>query len=419
MSKHSLPDLKRTFNCPPRHRPLHAPALIKHPSPPPIYRPSDYPEHSVICWKPPRKHLRKMPKSSSLSIAMRPKVGKENVNSPMTPLSPESPNATNGDTDAATATPHPDMSPSPASSKPRKDSKNIFSNFTANLSSSRLASPDTSDRQVSGREKHHGLYTNGSGSTPDLSRPVYTPNSDGKGTFFNAQAQTLKHADIRSDSVGPEQRNGTATSANASENGSVSNKQGAKLGRSTSTKNGEGRQKKLNKAQPPQLSPDATTWSQNGDTLKTAPLEKDKSWRGNMSFGKLRTHSADRQDGSQHSQRSNDENSSRKDKAEQSSVASGSHSESRGAHLISNLGFGAQKMGKKIESTRKGIFGKLGRSSSNHETLPLLPKEPYQFKIIHTPLVEQTRLTRISSRLENSKDKTEFWMPALPWRCIE
>jgi hypothetical protein len=28
-------------------------------------------------------------------------------------------------------------------------------------------------------------------------------------------------------------------------------------------------------------------------------------------------------------------------------------------------------------------------------------------------------LTRISTRLEQSRDKTEFWMPALPWRCIE
>jgi len=35
------------------------------------------------------------------------------------------------------------------------------------------------------------------------------------------------------------------------------------------------------------------------------------------------------------------------------------------------------------------------------------------------PLVEQTRKTRIAKRLEDSKDKTEFWMPALPWRCIE
>lgn len=48
-----------------------------------------------------------------------------------------------------------------------------------------------------------------------------------------------------------------------------------------------------------------------------------------------------------------------------------------------------------------------------------LPNAQYQFKIIHRPLAEQTRLTRIANRLEVAKDKTEFWMPALPWRCLE
>ena len=43
----------------------------------------------------------------------------------------------------------------------------------------------------------------------------------------------------------------------------------------------------------------------------------------------------------------------------------------------------------------------------------------YEPKVITLPLIEQTRITRIARRLEDSKDKTEFWMPALPWRCIE
>jgi hypothetical protein len=151
----------------------------------------------------------------------------------------------------------------------------------------------------------------------------------------------------------------------------------------------------------------------NGDAaaLRTAPLEKGQSWRQNIGFGKLRTHSADRHDGSLHVHR--------EDRAEQSSLASGSYNESRGATLMSSLGSGARKVGEKMDSARKGMFGKLGRSHSNHEREPQIPKEAYQFKVIHLPLVEQTRMTRISSRLENSKDKTEFWMPALPWRCID
>jgi hypothetical protein len=194
------------------------------------------------------------------------------------------------------------------------------------------------------------------------------------------------------------------------------------LSRSKSIKTDDGGRAKLNKAQPAKLSPDPTaTWTHNGDgvPLKTAPLEKDKSWRGNIAFGKLRTHSADRHDISQHAHLGDDDQPVRKERGEQSSLASSSYNDNRGAQLMSNIGSGARKMGVKIDSARKGIFGKLGRSSSNHEREMQVPKEAYQFKIIHTPLVEQTRLTRISNRLEDSKDKTEFWMPALPWRCIE
>jgi hypothetical protein len=60
---------------------------------------------------------------------------------------------------------------------------------------------------------------------------------------------------------------------------------------------------------------------------------------------------------------------------------------------------------------------------SRHE-LPVL-KEPtvddehYVLRVINLPLIEQTRLTRISKRLEDSRDKTEFWMPAFPWRAID
>lgn len=62
-------------------------------------------------------------------------------------------------------------------------------------------------------------------------------------------------------------------------------------------------------------------------------------------------------------------------------------------------------------------LGKLGRTGSNHEKET--PDSEYQLKIITLPLVEQTRITRISKDLSSCRDKTEFWMPSLPWRCIE
>lgn len=75
--------------------------------------------------------------------------------------------------------------------------------------------------------------------------------------------------------------------------------------------------------------------------------------------------------------------------------------------------------GRVAESIGKGLFGKGGRSGSTTEKEPLVDDEHYVLKVINLPLVEQTRLTRISKRLEDSRDKTEFWMPAFPWRAID
>ncbi|KAF2657378.1 hypothetical protein K491DRAFT_595158 [Lophiostoma macrostomum CBS 122681] len=373
-----------------------------------------------------------MPKSSTLSLAMRSRGGKESVASPASPRSPVSPHAVHGaEADATTPTaPYHNMPDSPASPKPRKDSKSIFSNFGATKSSSRIASPDHSIRTVPGQEVAHAFYGNGrgGGSTPDLSRPVQTPNSEGTCSAWAPGHPSLTAVDNRSEAAGAEPRM-NSTSAETPEQSLDANnakrqgkaKKSGMLSRSKSIKIEENASNRAKlRANPPKISPEApASWS-NGDAvpLKTAPLEKGQSWRQNISFGKLRTHSADRHDGSQSSLQEI-EPPLRKDRAEQSSLASSSYNESKGATLMSSLGSGARKMGERMETARKGVFGKLGRSTSNHDRELQIPKEQYQFKIIHEGLVEQTRLTRISSRLENSKDKTEFWMPALPWRCID
>ncbi|KAI2606680.1 hypothetical protein GGR54DRAFT_620334 [Hypoxylon sp. NC1633] len=67
----------------------------------------------------------------------------------------------------------------------------------------------------------------------------------------------------------------------------------------------------------------------------------------------------------------------------------------------------------------KGLFGRSGRSASTSDRELAVDDEHYVLKVINLPLVEQTRLTRISKRLEDSRDKTEFWMPAFPWRAID
>lgn len=74
---------------------------------------------------------------------------------------------------------------------------------------------------------------------------------------------------------------------------------------------------------------------------------------------------------------------------------------------------------KAVQNIGKGIWAKVGRSGSMIEKEPPIDDEHYVLKVINLPLVEQTRLTRISKKLEKSRDKTEFWMPAFPWRAID
>ena len=351
----------------------------------------------------------------------------------MSPHSPRSPSISEFHSPNA---PFHNMPESPASPKPRKDSKNIFSNFGATKSSSRLNTQDSANRQHTPQQPSPTLYTNGRGgsSTPDLNRPVRTPNSDGEHPTLHVEEPELTSADNRSEIVRLDQRTGSDKSNESDVHadgtktlkGTKTKKQGT-LFRSKSIKGDENANSrgKLNKAPPGQLSPEVgANWTvANGDgtPLKNAPMDKGKTWGNKSSFGKLRTHSADRHDAGQlvHRESDNGPAGPRRDKSEQGSLQSSSYNDNKGASLMSSLGSGARKMGDKMDSARKGIFGKLGRSHSNHESPTHISNEPYVYKVIHTPLVEQTRLTRISSRLEQSRDKTEFWMPALPWRCID
>jgi hypothetical protein len=76
--------------------------------------------------------------------------------------------------------------------------------------------------------------------------------------------------------------------------------------------------------------------------------------------------------------------------------------------------------GKAADMISGRLFGKSGRSFSTTERgEPTVDDEHYVLKVINLPLVEQTRRTRICKRLEDSRDKTEFWMPAFPWRAID
>ncbi len=95
---------------------------------------------------------------------------------------------------------------------------------------------------------------------------------------------------------------------------------------------------------------------------------------------------------------------------------SGSFREGSGHTFLNNLKSSATKGAGALS---KGLFGKGGRSGSTTEREVPVDDEHYQIKVLNLPLMEQTRLTRISKKLEDSRDKTEFWMPAFPWRAID
>ncbi|CRG91248.1 hypothetical protein PISL3812_08296 [Talaromyces islandicus] len=111
---------------------------------------------------------------------------------------------------------------------------------------------------------------------------------------------------------------------------------------------------------------------------------------------------------------------SRRDRGQPSMVTSGSLSQVSGASaaLFSNLKHTSSGAADRLGKASKGFLGKITRSGSTNEREIALD-DNYVCSVINLPLIKQTRKTRISKRLEDCKDKTEFWMPALPYRCID
>ena len=139
--------------------------------------------------------------------------------------------------------------------------------------------------------------------------------------------------------------------------------------------------------------------------LRTAPIQaQDRSFREMMSSAP-RNHSAERAQGRDVS------GSSRRDTDNTSRYAHSAYRDNGGSFFSGLKGLKA--------SVNKGFFGGGGRNDHSVHREPAVDDEHYVLKVINLPLVEQTRKTRISKRLEDSRDKTEFWMPAFPWRAID
>ncbi|KAF7593392.1 hypothetical protein BBP40_011582 [Aspergillus hancockii] len=110
----------------------------------------------------------------------------------------------------------------------------------------------------------------------------------------------------------------------------------------------------------------------------------------------------------------------RKERYGGSMVPSASLSQVSGASaaLFNNIKQSSSGAADRLGKAGKGFFGKITRSGSTNER-ELITDDNYVCSVINLPLIEQARRTRIAKRLDDCKDKTEFWMPALPYRCID
>ncbi|KAL9113729.1 MAG: hypothetical protein Q9227_002174 [Pyrenula ochraceoflavens] len=318
----------------------------------------------------------------------------------------------------------PQYPPSPPKTSPkhgRDPSKSFFSNLMASKSSHRLHSPERNGNHVEKQSNSRASsrdrvpYTNpkARGSTPDL--PRAGQRRHGSETRYQASQQE-DHSFISPDN--------SSTHLHENIHGNASSKRGKPrfgglLKRSQSIRTDENARPKAPSPKPLQI--DTANTNQNVNTqypepLKTAPLHasRERAFK-EVSNAATRNRSADRYPSSH----AENVGPPRKDNRSGSAMGiSSSFKDGAGAQLLSNLQLTSKGAADRIGKAGKGIFGKITRSGSSTER-ELVPEENYTCTVINMPLVQQTRRTRIAKRLELSKDKTEFWMPALPWRCID
>ena len=301
----------------------------------------------------------------------------------------------------------PELPPSPqhppSAKHAREPSKSFFSNLMASKSSHKLHASETSlpeaGEKLSARSrassKDRSLQSvRRQGSTPEL--PRYNMPSQGSHSAHESITST--------------------NTQELAERPTPANKKGkSKLGGMlTRTKTLRGDENAKQRASPTWLK--VETNSAPAEPVepppKTAPLKSDHRVRafGGSNGNTPRNRSADRT-------MQEDSKAQRKETRQPQNIAP-SHSFQSGSNLLSNIQQTGKGMGDRLGKAGKGWLGKITRSGSSVEHQPMA-EEHYIISTINLPLVKQTRRTRIARRLELSKDKTEFWMPALPWRCIE
>lgn len=170
----------------------------------------------------------------------------------------------------------------------------------------------------------------------------------------------------------------------------------------------------VNKASVPQPLPGTTS-----NISAAPPPEKDRSFR-DMMKSSLRDKSEDRLAESQKRDKRDGKEKQPKEIRDKQPHPKPAHplSSALRQHNTSTFFNEFRNTPSHLGRASKGLFSKFSRSGSSNEKAPV-KVENHIPSVLNLPLVQQTRITRIAKSYDHCKDKTEFWMPALPWRCIE
>ncbi|KAL8805717.1 MAG: hypothetical protein Q9200_005308 [Gallowayella weberi] len=330
-----------------------------------------------------------------------------------------------------TSLPSMPSSPNTGPKHGRDHSRSIFANLKAAKSSNKVNRLEPTIRQVSEdtpRNNPNGgeatLYSlqKSPGSTPDLSLSTLTTNSLDVPDVHAGDEQTGSNRRP----VGTSILSDTAllTTSTDSLNSRKNKPRFAHLlsrTRSIRTDEGGGRRSKPTTPIQTTLQEDVGQWdgSEEARGLKTAPLDIDNSRTFRDLMGSaIRNKSADRQPTNKPSAASNLRGRSLGEHRGLASSSSTIFRDGAGSKLFANIKGTSSKAADGLNKAGKGIFNKMGRSGSSNAREEVGDAH-YKTTVINLPLIQQTRRTRIAKRLEDSRDKTEFWMPALPWRCID
>lgn len=338
------------------------------------------------------------------------------------PQAPEAP--------ALTSLPSVPSSPGHATKHEPQHSRSLFANLKAAKSSNKVNKLETTIRQVSEDLPRDNAKSGGAalyslekspGSTPDLSLSTLNASSV---NMLGGQDRK----DVAQRPVGPSILSDTAlvtTSLDPANSRKNKPRFTHLLTRTRSIRTDEGGGRRSKPTTPIQTAlPEdhSTNEDEEHGGLKTAPLDMEgsRSFRDLMGSA-IRNKSADRQPTAKPSSTSTLRGRSGGEHRGLAPSSSTIFRDGAGSKLFANIKGTSSKAADglgRAGKAGKGLFNKMGRSGSSNAKEEAGDAQ-YVLKIITLPLVEQTRHTRIAKRLEDSRDKTEFWMPALPWRCID